>query len=98
MKPVSSLRRAALCAALLSAWFPEHAAGQDQPLPRPQAVSTGCETSLRAFRRSLERTEKQLDGTGTDVEVRRRAILAGALEGSDLAVVVRCLAGSSAGK
>ena len=96
MKPVSSLRRAALCAALLSAWFPEHAAGQDQPLPRPQAVSTGCETSLRAFRRSLERTEKQLDGT--DVEVRRRAILAGVLEGSDLAVVVRCLAGSSAGK
>ena len=96
MKPVSSLRRAALCAALLSAWFPEHAAGQDQPLPRPQAVSTGCETSLRAFRRSLERTEKQLDGT--DVEARRRAILAGALEGSDLAVVVRCLAGSSAGK
>jgi hypothetical protein len=96
MKPVSSLRRAALCAALLSAWFPEHAAGQDQPLPRPQAVSAGCETSLRAFRRSLERTEKQLEGT--DVEVRRRAILAGALEGSDLAVVVRCLAGSSAGK
>ena len=96
MKPVSSLRRAALCAALLSAWFPEHAAGQDQPFPRPQAVSAGCETSLRAFRRSLERTEKQLDGT--DVEVRRRAILAGVLEGSDLAVVVRCLAGSSAGK
>jgi hypothetical protein len=101
MRRIPDLRPITIFAALVVFSPLAHAAEQDRPAepapPRSEARPTrDCEASLRAFRQSLLRSERELDATNS--EPRRRAILTAALGRNDLAAVVRCLADASAGR